>query len=216
MRPWSYSRLTTWEECPRQYQYRYVEGRQGSRPPSAAADRGTRIHKLAEDYLNGLIHIYPPELQKVSSHAMRLKTGKASPEGKVAVRKDWTLCDYEDPEAYFRAIIDVLMREDHILHVQDWKTGQVYPDHKDQLKLYVAIASIKHPDAKEFHPAAIYIDQGHVDRHPPVTADMVKPIRLLLEGRINNAESDDKFLPTPNSRCKWCDYSRRFGGPCEH
>ena len=45
--PWSYSRLTTWEQCPLKAKLKYIDGLK--EPGSPAMDRGTAIHKDAEE-----------------------------------------------------------------------------------------------------------------------------------------------------------------------
>lgn len=217
MRPWSYSRLTTWEDCPLQYKYRYVDAAKSFRPSSPAADRGSRIHGEAENYLKGELLMYPPELQKVAGHAMLLKKKQASPEVKMAVKADWTPCDYESSDAYFRVIMDIHYVEDGILHIEDWKTGQVYEkEHKDQLECYVPVAAAHLEDFSQAHTRLIYIDQGFVTNPRVVDKDRIKPIKLFLDGRIANAEADTEFVKKPGQHCRWCGYSKKYGGPCEN
>jgi hypothetical protein len=216
MRPWSYSRLSTYEDCPKQYFYAYKESLPSSRPSSPAAERGTNIHKSAEEYLLDVRKIYPPELQKVAGHAMLLKGKRAKPEVKLAVKDDWTPCSFDDPEAYLRAVIDILYLEENVLHIQDWKTGQVYDTHAVQLETYVAIAAAHHPEATEYRGRCVYIDQGVISTPKVTPAERLKPIRLLLDGRIKNAETDEIFPVRAGQHCRWCGYSKRHGGPCEH
>jgi hypothetical protein len=214
MRPWSHSRLSTYEDCPKQYWYSYVENLPGFRPESPAAMRGSGIHDRAEQYLLGKISMYPPELQKVSSHAMSLKRFKAQPEVHLGVTEKWEPCDYRDPKAYLRGIIDILFEDTDGVHVEDWKTGQVYNSHAGQMETYTAIVAAHYPTAPSYITRLVYIDQGLVTAPKRIEQDRVKPIRLLLDGRIGNAEEDTIFPVKPGAICKWCDYSKRYGGPC--
>ena len=221
MRPWSYSRLSTIETCPKQYDYYYNQRMPGFRPSSPAADRGTDTHDLAEQYLLGNVPIYPPILQGVATHAMMLKAKKATPELKLAVSDQWEPCEYEDKSAYFRGILDVHYVEDlgdgwERVHIQDWKTGQVYDSHEDQMDTYVALAAPYHPKAKEYVTRLIYIDQGYVSKPKVREAKRVIPIKLMLDGRIKNAEEETIFPVKPGNYCKWCDYSQKYGGPCPY
>jgi hypothetical protein len=217
MRPWSYSRLSSYDSCPRKYFFHYVEKRPSSRPPSPAADRGSAIHEKAEKYLKGELAIYPPELQKVAQHAMTLRAKKASSEQKLAVNANWEPCDYESPDVLMRAIIDVLYSDDKVVHIQDWKTGQAYPAHAVQMENYVAVAAAHHPDAERFHTCLIYIDQGIVTPARVVHRERVIPIRQLIDARIKNAEEDKEYPARPSvDSCRWCDFSRRHGGPCAY
>ena len=216
MRPWSHSRLSTYEDCPKQYWYSYVEKMPGFRPPSPAANRGSAIHTAAEEYLLNVRKIYPPELQKVSGHAMLLKTKKIQAELKLAVTDKWEPCDYKDENAYLRGIIDILYVEDKHIHIQDWKTGQVYASHPTQMENYVAIAAAHFPEATHYVTRLVYIDQGIVTSPKVTEVARLKPIRMLMDGRIKNAEDDTIFPTTPGQGCRWCDYSKKYGGPCQY
>jgi len=213
MRPWSYSRLKCYETCPKQYSYKYVEKLAGSRPSSPAATRGSEIHEKAEKYLLDELHIYPPELQKVAGHAMKIKALKAKPEAKLAVREDWSPCEYEAADVYLRAIIDILIPGEEQVHIQDWKTGKEYPEHKDQMTLYANIAAAHYP-AKEYITQLVYIDQGFVTSPKATPTERIKGTRIMLDGRIKIAEKDEILPAKPNAMCKWCEYSQRHGGPC--
>lgn len=217
MRPWSDSRLSCYEDCPKQYWYRYVEHMPSFREDSPAATRGSGIHKQAELYLKGEIHMYPPELQKVSGHAMKLKALKATPEQQLAVTEQWTRCEWDAPEAYFRGIIDITYKsEPTTVHIEDWKSGQIYKSHDVQISRYVALAAPDYPEAEKFVTRLIYLDQGVVTPPKIVPVDRIKPIRLMLDGSIHNAEADEIFPVKPGSACKWCGYSRKYGGPCPY
>lgn len=215
-RPWSYSRLSTYEDCPKQYWYKYVENVPGFRPPSVAAGRGSAIHEAGEKYLMGELKVYPPEYQRVSGHLMGLKAKKANPEKKLAVTSEWEPCDYKAPEAYLRGIIDVIYEENDGLHIQDFKTGQVYDSHPVQMELYVALAAAHYPAVTHYVTRLIYVDKGIVTAPKRTEAARLKPIRLLLDGRIKIAEDDQIYPTRAGSSCRWCDYSQKYGGPCPH
>jgi hypothetical protein len=85
------------------------------------------------------------------------------------------------------------------------------------MEFYTALAASHYPTAASYITTLVYIDQGLVTK-PKITApERVRPIRLLLDGRIRNAETDTIFPVNPaESKCKWCDYSKRYGGPCRY
>jgi hypothetical protein len=196
--------------------YSYVENMPSFKPENPAAYRGKEIHSQGEKYLLGEVHIYPVTYQKVATHIMGLKAKHAMPEMKMAVDVTWTAVDYEAPEAYFRGIIDVHYETDDgmTIHIEDFKTGQVYPEHPKQMMDYVPLVAAQYPTAEKFVTRLIYIDQGVVTPPKVIEVERLKPIRLLLDGRIENAEADTIFPVKPGNACKWCDYSKRYGGPC--
>ena len=57
---WSYSKLGTYESCPKKAYYRYIEKLPEEKHP--AAERGIKIHNLAEQYITGEIKEIPREL----------------------------------------------------------------------------------------------------------------------------------------------------------
>lgn len=208
--------MSTYEDCPKQYWYHYVEGVEGFRPPSPAASRGTELHAKAEAYLKGDLKIYPPEFHRVSGHMMKLKAEAAIPEQKLAVMQDWSVAGYDDEGVYLRGIIDVVVVKDKWVEVQDFKTGQVYDSHPKQMENYVSIVASHHPEINEFRSQLIYIDQGIVTTPKVTPRERLKPIRMMMDGRIKNAEEDTIFPTRAGSACRWCDYSKKYGGPCQY
>ena len=58
---WSYSRLTCFEKCPKQAEFKFVK--KIKEPGSAAMDRGKEVHKLCEDYIRGNYEEVPAQLK---------------------------------------------------------------------------------------------------------------------------------------------------------
>lgn len=216
--PWSYSRYDAYEECPKQFSYKYVENLPSPRPFNAAASRGSGIHEEAEQYLAGKINRYPASLQKVAGHAMLLKRLEAKPEQEFCIKEDWTPSTqgWNGKDVYIRAKMDVVYVKDGVLHVEDWKTGQIYDSHKKQLEMYAPIAQVFYPDVTEVRVRPIYIDQGQVPKQVVIPVERLKGSRMLIDAKIQQAEKDENFLIRPGQHCRFCDYSRRFGGPCAH
>ena len=215
-RPWSNSRLSTYQTCPKQFWYSYIENVPVTREPPEAMARGSLVHEKADKYLKGELKMYPPELQPVAAHAMRLKALHVDSEQKLAVKEDWSICDFDDKDAYFRAVLDILYVAGQTVYIQDWKTGQIYDHHTIQLDQYTALAAAHFPEATAFEQRLIYIDQGIVTKPKLVEVGKVKGIRIMLEGEIKIAEDDEIFPVRVGNHCKRCDFSSRYGGPCPH
>ena len=82
---WSYSRLGTYESCPKKAYYKYIEQLPETQHPAAA--RGTHIHGLAEDYIVGTIKELPKELRLFSDGFEKLREDYLAE--KVFVEQDW-------------------------------------------------------------------------------------------------------------------------------
>jgi hypothetical protein len=183
--------------------------------PSPAAQRGTGIHSEGENYLLNKTFICPPSYQKVSGHLMGLKARKAIPEMKMAVNEKWEPVDYKASDAYFRGIVDVHYIHEETLHVEDFKTGQIYSSHPAQMEVYTALAVAEYPEVKYITTRLVYVDQGIVTPPKTVEVSRVKPIRMLMDGRIKIAEEETIFPATPSAdACRFCGYKAKDGGPC--
>jgi CRISPR/Cas system-associated exonuclease Cas4 (RecB family) len=217
IRPWSNSRLGTFEDCPKKFWFQYVQHTpKGKKPESPAMNRGSDIHTKAEKYLTGELKLYPPEIQKVSGHAMMLKSKKAKAEQLFAVNDKWLPCGFDADDAYFRSIIDVLYVDKMTVHIQDWKTGQPYDYHVPQLEQYTAIVAAHFPAATRFESRLIYTDQGIVTKPKVTEVGRIKGIRIMLDAQIQNVETATEFPTKPGMQCRWCEYSTKYGGPCEY
>ena len=73
VRSWSYSSLKTFESCP--YRLYIQKVKKIQEPSSPAADRGTKIHQEAEDYVRGELGELPESLKKFKSEFEVLREG---------------------------------------------------------------------------------------------------------------------------------------------
>lgn len=132
--PWSYSALTGYETCPhRYYRERIVEDI--SKFDTKESSEGVKKHLEIELYLKGEKPMMPGLVKNIvdstlAPHADAVKFY----EQKLAITKDRKPCDWEDPEAYHRGIIDVLCAyPTSTAFIFDWKSGKVN-EYSDQLK----------------------------------------------------------------------------------
>jgi CRISPR/Cas system-associated exonuclease Cas4 (RecB family) len=210
---WSYSSISTYENCPRQWYYSYIEHIPTAE--NAAMLRGSRLHKLCEDYLNGVQPEVHYELRKVKKILEDLKARRAQAEVVWIADSMWYPVR-ESRMAWVKAIIDAHVLEGHTLFVHDFKSGREYPEHRDQLDLYGTIGLQVYPQAKRVEYNAIYLDTGHTSNDGALLrGDMLNSkIRSWSERGIK-LMTDVEYKATPSEqKCKWCDYSVRKGGPC--
>ena len=62
---WSYSRLSCFEKCPKQAEFKFVK--RIKEPGSPAMDRGKDMHKLCEEYIRGHFDEIPKELKTLKT-----------------------------------------------------------------------------------------------------------------------------------------------------
>lgn len=210
----SYSSISTYKECPRQYYYSYVLKLPS--PPSAPMVRGTRLHKMCEDYMADPTKISPVpyDVKKIGLKLHHFRTLDAKPEVVWLVDKEWNpVTDQKD--AWVKAIIDVHYVQDETLYCYDYKSGRQYPSHYDQLNLYGVLGLLQYPTAKRVETGAIYIDSGVTGSTDSLIREMLDYSRKRWDNELRGMERDQGLDPTPGDHCKRCTYSKHNGGPCE-
>lgn len=208
----SYSSIKKYLECPRAYYYSYIERR--SDPPSAPMMRGTRLHKLAEDYMNAGPEVpVPYDIKKIGLKIYQLRERKALAEAVWLIDANW-LPVVQPEDAKIKAIIDVHRLDNDVLIIHDYKSGREYPSHADQLEFYAAVGLCKFASAKRAESSAIYIDSGREGAQRGIIREMLPYFRDKWGKYIDRMDSDDEFAPVAGRHCERCNHSSKNGGPC--
>lgn len=210
---WSYSSVSTYEECPSKWKYSYIDNLPW--PSSAAMARGTRMHTMAEDYVKGNINFCPPEIKKIGPLMEQLKARKAKTEEVWLLDKTWT--PTEDPaQAWVKAIIDVHHIEGDTLYVKDYKSGRMYDSHRGQLELYGIMGLLRYPEVTRVATSAVYMDDGFEGMDGSIIRAMLPKMIPVWEEKAQRMMADDTWEPRPSSACRWCSYKKENGGPCPY
>ena len=207
---WSYSALSTYEECPAKYAYSYVQGLPW--PSSPAMERGTRLHQMAEDYMTETGPV-PYDLKKIGRELNDLRSKSAIPEQVWLVDRQWRPVT-DAREAWVKAIVDIHHLDGDILHLADYKSGREYPGHRSQLELYSILGLIKYPGAQRAESRAIYIDGGFSGSEGSIIREMLPKMIEKWTIRAERMENDNDFIAAPGASCRWCPYRSSVGGPC--
>jgi PD-(D/E)XK nuclease superfamily len=207
----SYSSISTWEECPAKYYYSYIKDLPW--PSSAAMERGTMLHKKAEDFMNDPSMPIPYDLRRVGPilDSARAQGGKA--EVIWLVNEKWEPTE-DQSKAKMKAIVDLHWVENHVLHVRDHKSGREYPSHRGQLELYSILGLLQYPLATRAESAAIYLDGGYQGQDGSIIRAMLPSLIDKWGTKVAAIEGDNDFVANPGSACRWCPYRESVGGPC--
>lgn len=207
----SYSGLSLYKACPLLWHEHYVLGIR--EPSGAAADRGTRLHQLLEDFFNGAP--YPSgdkDLRPWQDYMQKLKAaGNYTAEGEVAVDAQWQPVGFDAGDAYFRGKKDLDVVEGAILTLYDWKSGKIYPEHVDQGKAYACLT----PGHEKYVARFVYLDLPLHVQEWEYSAAEVEDFRGEHTQIIEEIRHAEEFKPTPGSKCQWCKKSWRRGGDCK-
>jgi len=201
---WSYSAYSTFKRCPKCYEYGYVKKLKAA--PVYVMERGTTIHALAENYLNGKITGLPKPLAKLRRELAGLKAAKPTCEKYWGVTPKWKKIKYGWLTAKTDAFVLVKRKGKLILVIVDHKTGGIYDDHDDQASLYAAVGYGVFPNVGKVEVEFFYLDHGVVHAYEYSLAKLRRLVRYWkAEGR--RLMSQTKFLPTPSKKaCGFCGF----------
>ncbi len=217
---WSFSRWSTYDECPYRAKLLFIEKRKA--PGSPAMDRGDRIHKAAEAFVKGETKTLDPELKPVAKDILRYKKLAARPEIMLAVTREWVSTGWFDANVWARIKIDVLAlvtkKKVTTAEVVDYKTGKFKPESESytkQLSLYAAGTLAVHPQVARVETKLLFTDHNKEVKET-YTRDELPALKAAWEERVAPMLADTVFAPRPGWYCKWCHFSKAKAGPCEY
>lgn len=210
--PWSYSKLATYEKCPAQAKYRYIDFLPS--PKSPQAERGIIIHKSFEDFLRRVTKTMHPEAEHYKEFLVEARRDRTRVEVKVAIDREWKIVDWKHKKAWGRSVIDGLKPPDDTrIDAFEWKTGKIYDDHVEQRRTYLIFMAAMYPELATYSITTYYIDQDTA-RKTTLPFDRIKEAKRDLALRLWHMENDDRYQPRPGFYCGFCPFSRFKGGPC--
>lgn len=211
--PLSYSALATYKQCPRKYKYSYVD-RLPRGPASPAMERGTMMHKQIEDYVTGEIDTLCDELSHYESWLDDLKQGECETEWSFGITEDLEPCAFDAEDCAFRGFVDLKHRVGDALTLYEWKTGKKYPEHATQMWYYAVMAMLHYPEVDGVDVYAGYLDLGQ-NKHVWYPRHMMMEYVPALKRYMAEPGNDEIFMPKPDFMCRYCNFSRQNGGPCQ-
>jgi RecB family exonuclease len=121
IKSWSFSRYTTYRQCPLKFRLSYID-KYPQGPKSEALERGDRIHKQAEAYLKGAVRTVPAELKNAAPELKEIRAAakqmgaKVSVEETIALRSDWSPTTWDDWDGcWLRIKIDAKLADGPIV-----------------------------------------------------------------------------------------------------
>ena len=156
--PWAYSKLKTFETCPKQFYHKYIvkDYKDGE---TEAMRYGKALHKVAEDYF--AVNAPVPEqfaFMEPILKSLSNKQGEKHAELQMGLREDLSPCGFFDKDVWYRGVADLVIIDDNIAWVVDYKTSKntKYAD-EGQLEL-MAMSVYKHfPQVTEVRAALMFV-----------------------------------------------------------
>jgi len=221
IKSWSFTRLQDFLSCKFKAYLKYVE-RVPDPTPRPAADRGTVIHTLAEEYVLGKLKELPQELAKFKTEFFALreayKKKHVSLEGEWGFTTDWAPATWK--AAWGRIKADAVVHQSPTeAIVIDYKTGKKFGNevkHAEQLQLYTLAVFLREPEVQIVTAELWYLD---LDDLTPMTTTRGIAMGKYLKYWDQQAHRMTKctaFPPNPNVfSCKWCPYKPSGTGHCK-
>ena len=206
MTTWSFSRLKSFETCPKQFYHVTVLGEY----PVVQTDAmtyGTAMHKAAEDYI-GEGKPLPDEFMYVKGTLDELLgiRGTKLTEQRLGLTRDLKPCGFKDKDVWFRGIVDLAIVDTlgERAWIVDYKTGKSakYAD-KGQLELMALSIFKKFPDVKHINAALLFVVSNEM-----IEAEYKIENSFDLWGkwlkkyaRMEKAYETDVWNPRPSGLC---------------
>jgi hypothetical protein len=230
---WSFSQWETYQQCPAKWKFRYRMRLPGL-PAGPAAARGTQCHMRVDNYimdidpseqnlLVGASHCddgyfpaniarkYLPVIQEFRNH----HNGDFGAEKKLGLDVDWSPHPTTSPMASVIGVLDAYRyTNDKILHIAEWKTGKPKDTHSEQRSLY-ALFGLKHWLPDTVYVTTYYLEDTADPMRLKATPDAEPRLITKWQQRVDQMRGDSMCAPRPGFYCKWCDYAKAKGGPCE-
>lgn len=214
---WSYSRYAVYATCPLQFKLHYID--KITEPPSPTMERGNRIHQGMAEFLLRKPGSTTPLEAALSEKQVRFIAelnnfpGKHI-EQKWGFSKRWIATDWMSKEVWYRGILDVgVPYEDDTYEAIDWKTGKRYGSNDEQMEIFGLMVMCKYPTVKHVTTRLVYLDSGEEQfaEYPAADKELLK---AKWEAKVAPMLVDTTFVPRPNDKCKWCNFSKSKLGNC--
>lgn len=216
---WSFDHWQTWDRCPTQYRYRFIEN--ASVQNNLELERDGRIHKsLARYLISSCNDLLPPEVTDPNQRQLYAEMQahqRKQVEQKWGFSRNWRECGWTGSHTWVRAISDVVLfyNEDDIVEVVDHKTGERCGSNDDQVELFALTAFERFGIAAKngVKTRLIYIDSDQQHEAFFLGSDMDR-IREKWTLRADKMLADRKWIPRPSDNCRDCPFGLSKGGPC--
>ena len=158
--PWSFSKIKSFEQCPKKF-YHLKVAKDYKEPETEAMLYGTAVHEAAEEYIRDGKPL-PPEYEYIKAplDSLNMKQGNKLCEYEMGLTADLEPCGFWDDDCWYRGIADlvILDEENKTAWVIDYKTSKNtrYAD-KGQLEL-MALCVFKHfPDIETVRGGLLFV-----------------------------------------------------------
>ena len=213
--PYSFSKLSTYNNCARKFKYSYLDKAPKDKVDNTALLKGGAIHSILEHYPNDARHKLAPKYQHIvdsfisTDLAKRYLEEYSIREFDFGLDKDLVPTSYSDKNAMFRGSVDYICTIDDVLHLIDWKSGkskdpkwQVY----DQLMFYAIYFFKAYENINTIRISYVYVEHEGRENDIILERQYLDTYVKQLTDNIRLVEEEESFDKSVGVLCKWCDF----------
>ena len=224
----SFSRAEAFEKCPYFFKLRHIDKIPDPRPEDigeSPLDRGSRLHDLAERYVDGRLRKFPEELVLWKERLDKIKKlhqrGIVVLEERLAFDELWNPVAYDDwANALYRMVADVrILPNDEQIIIIDYKSGRKDGNevkHHSQAMEYATGYALLYPTLQEFTTQLYYFDQPQNTSNPTIktfTRERVLRNFARMQKRHNKVIHAEFYPAHPSQNaCRFCPYKAGLVG----
>lgn len=229
MNSYSFTKIKAWNSCPLSYRLTYID--KSGRNENDPLMLGSALHDFYEVYVNSLIgknefnwkeialtswakepreqylfddYIVACEDFTKNFDIKDIAIGSETIcEFKIALKEDFSSCEWNDPDCRFRAIIDRIDILGSKAVIVDWKTGFSGKADPFQIYCYAFVISKLYPEIENFEVILYYTRSGWKEKYQ-FNKDKISGIEFQLQAVMSAIDNDKKFKAKPGSRCGSC------------
>lgn len=203
--PFSYSRLTTFEQCPKKFHAINI-AKTAPMESNEILDYGKEVHDAFANFLKHGKDL-PLHLKQYQKHLepLRKAIGEKIVEQKLAVNPSFEPTGWMDRDVYCRVISDFTLLNKTKGLIWDHKTGKVYDDFT-QLKLTALVMFMMVPELEEIVMAYFWTKTRQVTKETMTRAQVAEVWATFVPRleRYQHAFDHQEFPPKPNPYCRGC------------
>lgn len=210
--PLSFSRLSTFEQCPAQFDYLYVSKRVVNQS-NEHSEYGDRVHKVLEAKGKGTLDEgalsaeekitldkWGPIVDRITS-----QSGDKYFEHQMAVNRNLQPVGWFAPDVWIRSIADVLVVDGATAYCLDYKTGKV-KENPTQLQLFAAMVFWHFPQVETVKTSFVWLKFDEVT-NSRYERRFLGALWRALEPRFTKVQDIIElgvFETKPSGLCPWC------------
>ena len=220
--PYSFSRMSSYETCPKKFQFSYIDKIPVNRS-TTALDKGSYIHHCLELHPAKPSQFYNIDKELLDEYDVIIKNFLNSEVGSIVLSelnigkeidfgltKDFKICSFDDADAILRGSVDRLNQVGNVLHVVDYKSGKAkdlkWQSYK-QVMLY-AIWIFRNPifdSVNEVLGSYVYVEHNVVNEKRFYRTELLDYINEYVK-TIKTIENTEVFAKKETRLCDWCEY----------